>query len=203
MIRNIVFDMGQVLIHFVPELFIEQLGVPEKDRQKLRDEVFRSVEWVRLDRGTISQEDAAASICGRLPEQLHGYVEELVCGWWKRPIIPVEGVSELVERLKGRGYGIYLLSNASTKLPLYFGQIPCAGCFDGKIVSADWKLLKPQHEIYEKLFEVYHLKPEECFFIDDAPINVEGAYCVGMAGTVFTGNVRRLEREMHEAGMAF
>lgn len=200
-IRNIIFDMGHVLIYFSPETFIERLGVPEEDRSLLLREVFRDKEWVQLDRGTLSEEEAVKILCGRLPERLHEAVSELVCGWWKRPLIPVEGMADLVSELKGMGYGIYLLSNANRQLPRYFPRIPGSEYFDGRIVSAEWQLLKPQREIYEKLFEVYGLKAEECFFIDDQPANVEGAYFVGMPGAVFDGDIARLRRKLREAGV--
>ena len=201
MIRNIVFDMGQVLIYFRPDIFAERLGVPQEDRPGLLREVFNSVEWVRLDRGTITEEEAAASICRRLPQRLHGYVRELVFSWWQRPLLPVEGMEELVGELKDLGCGIYLFSNASSRLHQYFHRIPASQYFNGKIVSADWKLLKPQPEIYETLFREYGLRPEECFFIDDLLLNVEGAYCVGMAGAIFHGDMARLRRELNEAGV--
>jgi putative hydrolase of the HAD superfamily len=201
MIHSIVFDMGQVLIQFCPDLMIERLGVPPEDRELLRQEVFSCVEWVRLDRGTISEEDAVTSICRRLPASLHHYARELVFSWWKRPLIPVEGMAALIAELKGLGYGIYLLSNANYTLHRYFPQIPGSEYFDGKIVSADWKLLKPEHELYEVLFREYKLKPEECFFIDDLPPNIEAANRLGMSGTVFRGDVARLRRELVEAGV--
>lgn len=201
MIRNIVFDMGQVLIYFRPDIFVERLGVPQEDRPLLLREVFNSVEWIQLDHGTATEEEAAAAICRRLPQRLHGYARELVFSWWQRPLLPVEGMEELIRELKGLGYGIYLLSNASGRLHQYFSRIPASQYFDGMIVSADWKLLKPQHEIYKTLFREYRLKPEECFFVDDLSLNVEGARSVGMAGTIFHGDVSRLRRELNEAGV--
>lgn len=202
MIRNIVFDMGQVLVYFRPDVFVERLGVPEGDRALLLREVFQDREWVQLDRGTLSEEEAAERIEKRLPERLHSAAEELICGWWKRPLLPVPGMAELIARLKGMGYGIYLLSNANRQLPRYFSRIPGSEHFDGRIVSADWLLLKPQREIYEKLYEVYGLKPEECFFVDDQPANVEGAYCTGMDGAVFDGDMDRLCRRLRETGVS-
>lgn len=201
-IRNVVFDMGQVLVYFRPDIFIERLGVPKEDREPLRREVFQDREWVQLDRGSLSEEEAVERICRRLPLRLHMAAQELVCGWWKRPLLPVPGMAELIGRLKGAGYGIYLLSNANRQLPRYFPRIPGSEYFDGRIVSADWLLLKPQREIYEKLYEVYGLKPEECFFIDDQPANVEGAYCTGMDGVVFDGDMDRLYGRLHEAGVS-
>lgn len=201
MIRNIIFDMGHVLMYFLPSVYIERLGIPADDGKLLFREVFHSVEWIRLDRGSITEEEAVENMCRRLPVRLHEAVRELVCGWWKGPLIPVEGMEALVAELKEQGYGIYLLSNASKRLPEYFDRIPGAQYFDGKIVSAQWGVLKPQPEIYQKLLEQYRLKPEECFFVDDVPANVEGAYHMGISGAVFDGDVARLKRELGEAGV--
>lgn len=201
MIQNIVFDMGNVLIHWRPDLFVERAGIPEADRPLLLREVFGSVEWVRLDRGTLSWEEAAAAMEKRLPEHLHAAARELTERWWETCLLPVEGMADLIRELKGLGYGIYLLSNAKADLPRYFSRIPGSECFDGRIVSADWKLLKPQREIYETLLREYGLKPEECFFIDDLALNVEGAWCVGMGGAVFDGSLSRLRRALRGAGV--
>ena len=71
MIRNIVFDMGNVLIRWCPEVFIDRLGIPEEDRPALLQEVFTSVDWMQLDRGIVTWQEAAARMCRRLPERLH------------------------------------------------------------------------------------------------------------------------------------
>lgn len=201
MIRSIIFDMGQVLIRWQPELLISHLGIPEEDHSPLRKAVFNSVEWIQLDRGTISKEEALSAICRNLPQRLHGSARELVCGWWTYPLTPIPGMEALIAQLKAQGYGIYLLSNASSELHQYFHRIPGSQYFDGKIVSADWKLLKPQHEIYETLFREFGLRPEECFFIDDLNINIEGARYVGMDGAVFDGDLSHLRRALAAAGI--
>lgn len=110
-------------------------------------------------------------------------------------------MAELLRELKGKGYGIYLLSNASLALRSYFPRIPGAECFDGLLVSSEEKLLKPQHEIYETFLARFSLKPETCFFVDDMPVNVEGAGQVGIRGTVFRGDVSRLRRDLRAAGV--
>lgn len=201
MIRHIVFDMGQVLIQWRPELLAAQLEIREEDVPTLCRAVFGSVEWVQLDRGTISKEDALTAMCRELPDGLRAAAESLVRDWWKRPLLPVPGMEALIAELKGLGYGIYLLSNASSDLHKYFHRIPGSQYFDGKVVSADWKLLKPQHEIFETLFREYALQPEECFFIDDLPANIEGARYAGMNGAVFDGDLSRLRGRLIAAGV--
>lgn len=201
MIKNIVFDMGQVLIHWSPDLYMKKYDLSEKDKELLRQELFQSVEWVALDHGTVSEEDATDAVCSRVPRRLHAAVEELITGWWRQPMQPMEGMAELIAGLKAEGYGIYLLSNAGLPLRGYFRWIPGSEYFDGVMVSSEEKLLKPQHEIFRALFQRFDLKPETCFFVDDSPINVEGAACCGMAGTIYRGDTNRLRQEMRAAGI--
>ena len=202
MIRNIVFDMGNVLIHYIPQVFMDRLGVPAEDQPLLAREVFGSVEWIRMDRGTLGQEEAVAAMEARLPRRLWEYARRLVLGWWlDGPLMPVEGMAALLEELKGLGYGLYLLSNATVRQPEYFPGIPGSQFFDGAVISAHWKVLKPEREIYEILFREYGLEPSECFFVDDLNINVEGALCAGMDGYIFDGDVGRLRQALCRAGV--
>ena len=113
----------------------------------------------------------------------------------------MEGMAALLEELKGLGYGLYLLSNATVRQPEYFPDIPGSQFFDGAVISAHWKVLKPEREIYEILFREYGLDPSECFFVDDLNINVEGALCAGMDGYVFDGDMGRLRQALRRAGV--
>lgn len=201
MIDTIVFDMGQVLIRWTGELLLEKYGLNDEDKGLLLRELFGDVEWVMLDHGTISFEEAAEAVCRRVPEHLHSVVREVVTGWWHQPMRPIPGMADLVRELKGNGYGIYLLSNANLALRSYFPRIPGSECFDGLMVSAEEKLLKPNPEIFQTLLERFGLEAERCFFVDDSPANVEGAILTGMRGTVFYGDVARLRRELHRAGI--
>ena len=71
MIRNVVFDMGQVLIHWNPHLLLTPFHPPPGEEDALIRELFQGVECVRLDRGTITEEGAVRAVCERLPETLH------------------------------------------------------------------------------------------------------------------------------------
>ncbi|MCR5089451.1 MAG: HAD family phosphatase [Oscillospiraceae bacterium] len=201
MIKNIIFDMGCVLIYWDPDTIIARLGLSSEDSSLLRREVFSCQEWVSMDHGIMSQSEGHRRICSRLPERLHAAAAACVFDWWKPPLRPVSGMEALVRECRDLGYGIYLLSNATSTLHQYFPRIPGSECFDGKIVSADLKLLKPQREIYEALLSTYCLRPEECFFIDDSPLNIDGAWAVGIRGAVFFDDMVRLRGELREAGV--
>ena len=201
MIKNIVFDMGQVLIRFDREIFMDRVGVTDPaDRELLSREVFLSLEWSRMDRGSLADTEAAEIICRRVPERLHDAVFKLVT-FWDRPILEIPGVYELIEELKENGYAIYLLSNASLRQHEYWPRIPASRFFDGTLVSADVKLVKPQPEIYLMLCMKFGLRPEECFFVDDATLNAEAAYMCGMQTAVFHGDAAELRRKLIEAGV--
>lgn len=200
MIKNIVFDMGNVIIRFDPELFMVRLGLAEEDRKLLKRELFVSLEWSRMDRGSLTDEEAAEIVCRRVPERLHDAVRRLV-GMWDRPILPVEGMYELVEELRGMGYGIYLLSNASFRQHDYWPRVPASKFFDGTLISADVKLVKPQPEIYRLLCDKFSLIPEECVFIDDSTSNAEGAYFCGINALVFHGDAHEMRLKLNELGV--
>ena len=196
MIRNIVFDMGQVLIRWNPEYYLDQGQFSEDDRAKLLKEVFRSVQWVQLDRGSITLEEGHAAMCRRLPEHLHSAAWEYAIDWYRWPMVPMPGMAGMIRELKEKGYGIYMLSNCSAPLRQHVHRIPGFDAFDGAFISSEHRMLKPQHEIFEKFFGTFSLKPEECFFVDDAVANIEGALECGMEGFVFRGDAGELRAEL-------
>ena len=200
MIKNILFDMGNVLIHFDRKAFLDRLDISEEDKQLLLREVFLSVEWVQMDRGTLCEETAEPRMCQRLPEHLHGAVHQLV-SLWDEPMLPIAGMAQLVEELQQNGYGIYLLSNASIRQHDYWPKIPGWQFFDGKVISADEKVMKPHPDYYRIALKRFDLNPEECFFIDDVPANIEGAQYCGISGTVFHNDVPLLRRQLQAAGV--
>ena len=201
MIKQVIFDMGNVLIEWDPDKIVARRGLTGLDAKLLRREVFDCLEWTALDHGTMPADEALARICRRLPARLHEAAARCVRGWWKDELLPIEGVEELIREIDALGFGVYVLSNATSFLHEYYPRLPGHEFFRGLIVSADWKLLKPERAIYERLFSLYGLKPEECFFIDDNPLNIDGARCAGMPGTVFFRDIARLRRELNEAGI--
>ncbi len=202
MIRTIVFDMGRVLIHWSGDMLMEKYSLPEEDLAILNRVVFGSIQWVQLDRGTITEEQALEVFYPKLPKHLHEIAKELVCFWWKQPFRPIAGIAELIRELKTRGYGIYVLSNAGLPLRQYWPRLPGAEYFDGVMVSSEEKLLKPQSEIFRTFLARFDQNAEECVFIDDIPANAEGAVCCGMQAIVFRGDVQALRQELVAMGVS-
>jgi HAD superfamily hydrolase (TIGR01509 family) len=63
--------------------------------------------------------------------------------------------------------------------------VPGSELFEGVFVSADHLLVKPQQSIYRRFCEHFGLQAGECVFIDDFPLNIEGAVTAGWQGLVF------------------
>lgn len=195
MIKNIVFDMGKVLVGYDAMRVCAHHIPDEKDRETVCTAVFVSPEWVQLDMGVLPEEQAVAQMCGRLPKRLREAARLCMRDWHKYCMWTITEMEPLIRKLKADGYGIYLCSNASLRLlDCYRQVIPAVDCFDGLLFSAEVRCIKPQKEMYLHLFERFGLKPEECFFIDDIPLNIDGAAACGMDGYCFAdGNIDRLE----------
>ncbi len=195
MIRNVVFDMGNVLLDFNPERYLQNFVEREEDRALLRDELFDSVEWVMTDHGRLDDEGLGDTVCGRVPERLHGTVRRILAHWYEdMPVYP--GVKELIERLMEQGYRLYVLSNVSENYRIMRQNIPHIEDFDGEFISCKAHLLKPEPAIFAAFCEAFDLAPEECLFIDDQKNNVYGAMRAGMQGLVYRGRPESVEARL-------
>lgn len=200
MIKNIVFDMGNVILNYDPMLVLQACVDSPEDIPLVQKEIQNSRDWQDLDRGTITYDQAREHIHSRLPQRLHAAADQ-VLDRWQDYMLPLEESLELVKELKGLGYSIYLLSNASLRFYDYEQRVEAFRYFDGKLISADVLLLKPEPAIYQKLFDTFHLVPEECFFIDDMEVNVQGSIAMGMPAYQYDGNMEKLRLALAAQGV--
>lgn len=202
MLKNIVFDMGNVLTEFAPGYFVTCVGVDDDaDRECLLNGIFHTPEWGMQDAGVVCEAELEKIVRGRIPERLYDAAHKLIFGWdeFSRP---TAGMEALIRDCRAAGLKMYLLSNASVRQPEYWPAIPGSEYFDGTVISGIEKCLKPSEEIYRILLDRYGLKAEECLFVDDMPVNVEGAVAVGLMGFRFTGDTDLLRAEIRKLGAA-
>ena len=95
--------MGGVLLDFGAELFSRRLHVGAEGEALLRQHLLCTIDWVRLDRGTITEEEVYAHACARLPAELHAAAEHIIYHW-NEPIVPITGTADVVRELKARGF---------------------------------------------------------------------------------------------------
>lgn len=186
MIKNIIFDIGDVLVRFMPEESVRYAGVPEDEVENVLNATVGSRWWTELDRGVMDEEAVIEKMIEETPEyrkEIRKFFDE-----GKDMLVEAFDYSEKwIDEFKSKGYKVYLLSNYPES---YFtrhvkNQLKFADKTDGRIVSAFVKCIKPEPEIYRLLLDTYALKPEECVFIDDRQENINGAAAAGIKGILF------------------
>jgi putative hydrolase of the HAD superfamily len=193
MIKNLIFDFGQVMVSFKRKYMVEQFVQDPNDSVLLQEVVFDRLYWDRLDAGTIEDEEVIRLACDRLPERLHSSVRDIYYNWIYN-IPETRGMVNLINEMKEKfGVKVYLLSNISKYFAAHVNEITCLRNFDGLVLSSTCGFTKPNREIYKLICSKFNLKPEECIFIDDRADNVEGAKSFGIKGYIFDGDSARLK----------
>lgn len=197
MIKNIVMDMGNVLLAYDPFVILNRVCDSEREKKLILEHLFEGEAWEMGDRGEITNEQRYEIVKPWLPENLHPKLKTCV-EQWDICMEPVTGAKEFCVRRREEGFGMYVLSNACSRFHTYFPKQFGCDYFDGIMVSSDVHLIKPDVRIYELLCETYGLIPQECVFVDDRLENVEAAKEVGMQGIVFAGDYGGLEAGLRD-----
>ena len=185
MIRNVVFDFGQVLIRFEPKYMVEQYVTDPADSALLQTVIFDRLYWDPLDRGTITDEEVLRLCRERLPARLHGVAKTIYDNWIYH-LPEMDGMRELLTDLKAEGrFRLLLLSNISPYFSAHAAEIPILQFFEHCVFSGDCQLVKPERAIYEHLCRTGNIRPEETVFVDDSPVNIAGAEACGIRGYLF------------------
>lgn len=184
MIKNIVFDIGNVLIGFEWEDYILSL-FDKETAYKVSKAMFFTGYWTELDKADLSVEEIVELFHSAEP----GYEAEIDEAFNRvgECVAKMDWVIPFIDTLRDKGYHVYYLSNMSEHVissnPEAFGFVDH---MDGGIYSCHVNAIKPGEEIYHRLFEKYDLVPEECVFIDDHEENIQAGAKLGMKGIVFT-----------------
>lgn len=200
MIKNVIFDVGKVLVEYDPDSYMERLGFDLKTRQAVNQAMFQNPLWEESDRGKLSTEELLEKFIFNDKE----YKEEITKAYQT-----VGNTIELfpysvawIKKLKQRGYRVYILSNYAevtyeqTKEKMEF--LPYV---DGAVFSFQCKWIKPEREIYEELCRKYSIEPRESVFLDDRLDNIEQARNLGFFGIQFESYeqaVKELERILNQ-----
>lgn len=196
MIKNVIFDIGNVLLEFKPLDYLKRTFNDDNLEKFLYKEVFQCKEWLHLDRGILTQDEVIKIICLRNPMQ-EVHIKKCMDNWIDI-LSPIEGTVKILNELKEKGYKLYLLSNFhSLAFETVYSRYDFFKYFDGGIISYKENLLKPESEIYTKLLDTYNLNAEECLFIDDTLVNIEAARRLGI-NTVHFESCEMLGKSLSE-----
>lgn len=195
MYKNILFDMGNVIMDFSPDYILSMYTKDVKLINFLKYKIVYTKAWGKSDKGELTEEGIYEEIIKDLDEKYHALAKEVIYTWYKYKTENSE-MYELIKELKNKGYRLFLCSNAADSFHKYEDSIEAFKLLDAKIVSADIKEVKPHREFFDYVLNTYKLKAEECFFIDDLAENVRGAYECGIDGYQYNGNVNLLRKFM-------
>ena len=197
MIRNVIFDLGGVLINDNPLACMRRLGFGDDRAVPMSRALAGDPYWAEMDLGLYDSLDGCVeTLISHQPKEFEADLRRFFSGQWMAGMYtPLTENLPLYHKLRGEGYGIYLLSNFFTEgfamLDRLYDFIRDA---DGRIVSSHVHLRKPQPEIYQALLDRYSLKPEECIFFDDRQVNADAAAAQGIRAVRFL-NVRQAEED--------
>jgi putative hydrolase of the HAD superfamily len=183
-VRNIIFDLGGVLLDWNPTKILQNFYSEPALRTLLEGELFQHPEWRAFNRGALREAELIESVrrrAGRPAAEvsalLHATRESLVT---KRDTVA------LLRSLHRRGIPLYCLSDmpvsvyAHVRLRHEFWD-----AFSGIVISGEVKMMKPEREVFEHLLTRFRLDPRQTVFVDDFPLNIEGARTVGLHAIQF------------------
>ncbi len=186
MIRNIIFDIGGVLLDYNPKTYLDKLDIKESRRNKLNDVIFHDQRWKDCLNGFISNSELIEQLVRENLEYKKEIELILSKDSLKYMLPPKQEVIEYYKSLKRKGYKIFLCSNITKDTYNYvkdnFEIIQIA---DGGVFSCFENISKPNSEIYYRLIEKYNLEIEKSILIDDTKRNVMSANDIGLRGILF------------------
>ena len=178
MIKNIIFDIGEILLSYRWTYALEMSGLSEAEGNRVGNLIFSDRLWYELDAGNIMLEEAKRLYREKYPEDARS-----ISFFLDHPeMMPLDRkeVWAYLPKLRAAGYKLYVLSNYGKELfDMHVLKAPFWKDIDGGVISYTVHVCKPDEKIYRILLDKYDLKAEECLFFDDRPENVEGALNCG------------------------
>lgn len=203
MIKNLVFDFGNVLIEWNSAKILAAF-VKEEDRKRVKAAIFDSGLWAQTDTGQLTLEAAIQAAQTLLDSSYSATVEAIFTHWYE--IVDVyHQLQEKIFEWAQLGYGIYILSTTSE---IFYavenaGLLPMTKVLTGKILSYEVGFAKPDKSIYQKLLTQYALHANQCVFIDDLQINLDAAKSLGFETILATSeqqNIIAIEELLKKKG---
>lgn len=196
--KNIIFDVGSVLLGYRWREMCLDEGWEEEKTDKIGRGFFSNPLWPDFDAGLVRIKDLLAAVTEMYPDLAEDARWFIHSG--KKMVVERPKVWNLAEKLKEKGYKLYLLSNYSEELfRVHTEGLPFLKFVDGGVISYQIHQIKPDPAIYRYLLQKYSLRAEDCLFFDDRPENTEAARKLGMAAvTVKDGSEEFLLQELQK-----
>lgn len=200
MYKNIIFDLGGVVVDFKPRDFLMDHFLNKSAEDEVFDLTFGSKEWEELDRGVISRGTANRLMLENAAERGRTFEVQAVIDEWQSILHTNKRTVKTMCKLKLAGYRLYYLSNISQDVIDEIRQRDFFPLFDGGIASCDVHLCKPEPEIFTTLMQTCHLAYDESIFVDDNKANAQAAYNLGITGILYK-NPKSFTRALGACGI--
>lgn len=193
MIKNIIFDVGEVLLTYRWIDILMESGCSHEDAARVKKDIFSNDNWHnKFDKGFWSEKEIMAYLIEKSPED--EYIYKYFFAHPEGMPVRRPAVYELLPKLKEKGYSLFILSDYSDYLSeIHFNFGGFRKYMDGEIISYKVNLVKPDIRIFERLLSDYDLDPSECIFLDDKKENIEGCEKAGIKGYQITSEERLIE----------
>ena len=182
MIKNLIFDIGGIIIDDGKEIMQKYFNISKEETVKLRKIIYGSNYFSECLLGKITQNECKQKLILENPSYKY-YIEKSLNVDNQNEILPMKKeVLDLIYTLKNK-YKIYFLSNLTDATYEYIIKI--LNEFNGGIYSFKVGVKKPDSRIYEKLIKKYKLEKKECIFFDDKQKNIDMSNKLGILGIKF------------------
>jgi putative hydrolase of the HAD superfamily len=192
--RNVIFDLGGVVLEWNPDAILEGYYTEPDARATMKAALFKHPDWLQMDRGTLTESEALARLqqrTGRPVAELSGLFDAV-----RRSLRPKADTVALVKSLARRDVPLYCLSNMPASTFAYLReQHAFWNVFKGIVISGEIKMAKPEREIFEYLLRRYALTAAETVFVDDHAPNIQAAQTLGLH-TVWFRDARQCALEL-------
>ena len=196
-VKAVIFDFGQVLVHFDPDHILAEAIEDGLDRKKAAEVLFSREYWDRMDDGSLCEAELCRLALPRIDERYRPSAEKAIMNWYYR-LPEWEGMRELIGDLKARDVPVFLISNISRGFAEHSGEIPILSFIDKAVFSAVEDCVKPNAEIFELACKRFGYPKEQCVFVDDSEKNIKGASDFGLNTVLFDGDAVRLRGILSE-----
>ena len=188
MYKNIVFDLGGVVVDFDPRGFLLERFCNKSTENKLYGLTFGSPLWQQLDAGTVTQDEAERQVMELARSQGLAFEAQAVLDDWPQMLRTRHQTVELMKRLKKLGYNIFYLSNISSSTLDLLQQRDFWPLFDGGLASCEVHINKPDPRIFEAFMRRCGLAYDSTIFVDDNKVNAQAAFDLGITGIHYKGH---------------
>lgn len=182
--KNIIFDIGGVILHWDMDELLDEFANNEEERKFIYNNIYDTKEWAKegiIDIGYITQYDFIKIIQDKTNHTNDSLIEDFILNYYKLFYI-IDDVINLMKKLKDKGYKIYVLSNINDYITERIDMKRILEYTDGYILSYQVHKVKPNIDIFEELLNKYNINPNESLIIDDNADNLKTANKLGIKG---------------------